>query len=107
MDVIGLDCQFNDLPSLFGALRLNQRPTIKADSARKHSFAALGRPDKVIDNEADSVFVALILHDKTVHLLISMVIVYHSTTTNARFWLKPPRETRLTARLQHGGLRRV
>ncbi len=75
MDMIGLNRQLDDLPSLLGTFLFNQPPTVYGNRILQHSLAALGRPDKVVEDEMDSVFVALVLHRPALQLLISRLTV--------------------------------
>ena len=61
MDVIGLNSQFDDLPSLFGTCLFNQPFAVYGNRARKHGLAAFGCPDKVIDDQMHTMFVALVV----------------------------------------------
>ena len=53
-------------------------------------------------------FVALVFHEQSSHLLIFMLTVYSKTTTNARLWLKlvrnPPNCSHLSAAAYGGFL---
>lgn len=62
MDVIGLNRQFQDCPTLFGALLLNKDLTFLGDGATQYRFAALGTPDQVVDDKVDAVFISLVIH---------------------------------------------
>jgi hypothetical protein len=62
MDVVGLDGQFQDVPTFLAALVLDPLPAVLRHVAREDGLAALGTPDEMVDDEMDSVFIALIFH---------------------------------------------
>jgi hypothetical protein len=86
MDMIGVDRQFHDLPSLLGARLLHQPPTVYGNRIFEDSLAARPRPDEVIEDEMNPVFVALVLHRPAVQLLISLLTGEHRMTTTARMF---------------------
>ena len=73
VDMIRLDREFNDLPSLRGALLLNQPPTGYGKRILQHGLAALRRPDKAVANELHPMFITLVVHRLTVRLLIAVL----------------------------------
>jgi hypothetical protein len=62
MDVIGLDRQLLDMPSVLSALGLDQGFTVDRDFSGEDGLTTLRTPDQVVDDQVDTVFVALVLH---------------------------------------------
>src|SRR5712691_12321755 len=54
VDMIGLNRQFHNRPSLLGTLLLDEQATVLSDGATQHSFAPLGTPDEVRSEEHTS-----------------------------------------------------
>jgi hypothetical protein len=61
-DVVGLDCQFLDVPAVLGAHGFDQLPASLGDILYKDGLPPLGTPDQVVDDHMDPVFVSLIFH---------------------------------------------
>jgi hypothetical protein len=62
MDMIRLNRQFQDCPTLFGTLLLNKGLAFFGDRSTQDGLAALRAPDKVVDNKVDAVFISCIFH---------------------------------------------
>ena len=76
MDMIGLYCQFQYLPTLLSTLLLDEGLAVLSDTAPKHGFPALGTPDQVVDDKVDAVFISLIIHVD--------IVVYNNILINKR-----------------------
>jgi hypothetical protein len=61
MNVIRLDRQFNNMPTLLRAFLFDQFPAIGSDSAGENGFTPFGSPDQMIHNQVNAMLVALIL----------------------------------------------
>jgi hypothetical protein len=62
VDVVGLDCQFLDVPAVLGALGFDQLPAFLGDILHEDGLPPLGTPDQVVDDQVDLAFVSLIFH---------------------------------------------
>ena len=62
MNMIGLDCQFNDLPTSLLALLLDEAAAVFGDFPDKDRLPPLWAPDKMEDDEMDTMLVSLIFH---------------------------------------------
>jgi hypothetical protein len=62
VDVVELNRQSQNLPTLVGTCLLNKSLAVFGDSPTKDRFASLGAPDRVVDNKVDAVFISLIFH---------------------------------------------
>src|SRR5213595_3260537 len=60
VQVIGLNRQRKDHPNLFLAFLLNQFLAVIGYRACKDLFAATGTPDRMIDDQMDTMFIALV-----------------------------------------------
>jgi len=74
MDMIGLNRQLHNRPTLLGTLLLDEGLTVLSDSATEHGFPSLGTPDQVVDDKVDTVFIPLIIHVD--------IVVYNDTLIN-------------------------
>ena len=84
MDMIGLNRQLQNRPTLLSTLLLDEGLAILGDSATEHGFPSLGTPDQVVDDKVDAVFISLIIHvDIISH---NNTIIY---TTSGKVRLKP------------------
>ncbi len=63
MYVVWLNIQLCNSPSVFFALALNQGPTILRYVTGENRLFAFGRPDQMIDDEIDPMFVSAIIVD--------------------------------------------
>jgi hypothetical protein len=61
MDMIWLDCQRKNHPSLLFAFYLDKLLTAILELAYKNRLPSLGTPDEMIDNEVYSVLIPLVL----------------------------------------------
>jgi hypothetical protein len=64
VNVVGVDGQFQDLPSLLVALGLDERAAVTGYVAGENRLAPFGTPDEMIDDKMYSMFVALVLHKR-------------------------------------------
>jgi hypothetical protein len=60
--MIGLDGKLQDFPSFLCTLDANLMLTLPSDPSREDRFAWLGTPEQVIDDQVNTVLVALIVH---------------------------------------------
>ena len=70
MYVVRIDCEFQDLPTFFVALALNETTTILSYAALKNRLTSLWSPDQMIDNQMHSVLVSLVFHLRLPSMLI-------------------------------------
>jgi len=59
---IGIDRQFQDLPSFLAALALDKTTTVLGYVAFQNRLTSLGSPDQIIDNQMHSVLISLVFH---------------------------------------------
>ena len=112
VDMIGLDSQFQNVSPFIGALLTNKLRTIFSNRAGQDWLAALGYPDKVINDEVDAVFVAFVFQRALFRGVIVHVvgIKLHNTsaTPGAPFGGLMPREKpAYPLALKRGGLQRA
>lgn len=67
MDMIRLDSQFQNLPSVLGTLILDQFSTVVRHVANQNRFASLGGPDQMVDHQMNSMLVSLVFHTGIIH----------------------------------------
>jgi len=73
MNVVGIDRQFQDMPAMPGAPGFKELATISSNCAGEDRFASFRGPNQVIDNQVDSMFVALIFHSIPVLMKLAAV----------------------------------
>jgi hypothetical protein len=109
VNVVRLNCQLQDGPTLLFAFLLDQSSAVVGNRADEHGLAPLGRPHPMIDNQVQPVFVALVAHAclppelSLSMLLFDIVPTIHLEASKARSGEKPA----LPLGLKAAGLRQV
>ena len=62
VNMIGLDCQFNNLPTVLLALLFDEAAAVLGNFANEDRLSPLRTPDKMEDDEVDTMLVPLIFH---------------------------------------------
>jgi hypothetical protein len=60
--VVGLDGQLQDLPTFLGTLEADVGLALPSELPREEWLASLGTPDQGINNQVDTVLMALVVH---------------------------------------------
>jgi hypothetical protein len=92
VDVIGLDGQFLDVPTLLRTLGLDELAAVLGHLAHQDRLSPLGTPDEVVDDEMNPVLITLIFH---VDSLQDFDIFFNSVVWNRQAKAQDG-ETRLT-----------
>jgi|SRR5712691_3663101 len=104
MDVIWLNRQFENCPSLLGTLLFDEGLAVLGDSATQYRFAALRTPDQVVDDKVDAVFISLVFH---VDIVVYNNMYFYRESLDGR--LKPEKAPNLWGSIPEacGGLKSV
>jgi hypothetical protein len=63
--VVGINGEFQDVPSFLAALILNEPSAVVRYRALQNRLAPPGGPDQMIDNQVYPVFVSLVFHPRS------------------------------------------